>query len=285
MTGGWPPIEEPELLARLSLDDAAFADFMAGLAASIGSRAYEPAVLERALRYPWARPEGSYVLRDGAVEAPGDLAVLTAGRHPLLAFGSNAAPRPLAAKLAHFPAVEDRTALVLTGELHDVDVGASASPAVYGAMPAALFPSPGTAVRAAVLWLTPAQVTQLTWSELSYRLGRLDRAGFVADDAAMTVDRPLAFVSRLGAFAPDGDAPVALAAIPARGRTAAELTQEQLLDLAAGLVLGPGARAEALVRAVFEDVAAVFARARDTLWPLGRPLAPSDWAPLPARPD
>src|SRR6266540_2645178 len=45
---------------------------------------------------------------------------------------------------------------------------------------------------------------------------------------------------RLGSFCID-DAPVALGAIPASGRTAAALTQEEVLDAAARMVIGPDA--------------------------------------------
>jgi hypothetical protein len=287
---GWPPITEPELLERLALDQDGFLAFVRRLAAALGRRAYEPALFERALAYPWQRPGRSYVLRDGAVGLLTELdprkrrrtvAEFARDRHPLVAFGSNGAPEILAAKFAHFPALADRTVLVLAGHLHGFDVGASASPAVYGAMPAALFASPGTAVRAGVLWLTPDQVTQLTWSEVSYRLGRLVDGHFAVDEADAEIDGLFAYVSRFGALSLD-DAPVALAAIPATGRTATAMTQEEVLDVAAELVLGPAARAEHLVRAVFEDLAGVIDRAPDALWPAGRALPPERWAPYPS---
>ncbi len=100
------------------------------------------------------------------------------------------------------------------------------------------------------------------------------------DDSHLEVDDLFAYASRFGAFCLDG-APVALAAIPAAGRTATPLTQEQLLDAAAGLVIGSDARAEDLVRAVFHDMAAVLARAQTTVWPLSRPLSPAHWTPYP----
>lgn len=286
----WPPITEAQLLARLALDDEGFRGFVRNLAGALGRRDYEPALLARALRYPWERPARSYVLRDTGVRLLDDLGLperratisaFAADRHPIVAFGSNASPRTLTAKLAHFPDVENRTVLVLAGDLHDVDVGASASPTIYGAMPAALFHSPGTAVRAAVLWVTAAQVTQLTWSEISYRLGRLDGARFSADEADVEVDGLFAYVSRFGALCVDG-APVALAAIPATGRSAPVLTQGELLDTAARLVIAPAARAEDLVRAVFHDMTTVMDRAAQILWPSGQPLPADRWTPYPA---
>lgn len=285
----WPPITEPELLERLALDDDQFRAFARRLAAAFGTREMTPALLERALGYPWERPAHSYVLRGGDVQL---LAQLDAGereslmqelardRYPILAFGSNAAPATLEIKLAHFPHEADRTVLVVTGALHDLDVGAAASPSAYGAMPAALFSSPGTAVRAAVLWVTPTQATQLTWSELGYRLGRLDEAHFAVDEAHVEVEELFGYVNRFGALCIDG-APVAMAAIPATGRTAPALTQEELLDHVARLALGSEAGAADLVGAVFADMSAVIARVAERVWPLSQPLAAELWTPYP----
>ena len=123
------------------------------------------------------RRRGRAARRDGPGGAgAGDPRIRIGGageRLPVLAIGSNAAPEVLERKFAHFPEEEDRAVLALTGRLHDFDVGFAAQPALYGSMPATLFPSPGTAVAATVLWVTPAQLTQLVWSEISYRLGRL----------------------------------------------------------------------------------------------------------------
>lgn len=285
----WPPITEPELLERLALDDEQFIALVHELAGAMGRREYQPAIFERALAYPWERPAGSYVLRGNDVELLDDLPrskrkpivnAFTEDRHPLVSFGANAAPSALAMKFAHFPDMADREVLVLTGDLHGVDVGAIASPGLMGYMPATLFDSPGTAVRAAVVWVTPAQATQLTWSELTYRLGRLDHARFEMDSADVEIEDVFAFVARMGAFCIDG-APVALAAIPAVNRTAVALTQEELLDLVAGRVIGPGAQAEELVRAIFEDTAGVIARASETVWPSSQQLR-SRWTPFPA---
>jgi hypothetical protein len=286
----WPPILEPELLARLGFDRDEFVAFYRTFAAALGRREFGPALLERALGYPWSRPARSYLLRGADLWLLDDLAPGTRrstvrdfarGRHPLLAFGSNAAPTTLTIKFAHFPAEADRAVLVSAGDLHGLDVGVAASPTGYGSMPAALFASPGTAVRAAVLWLTPAQVTQLTWSELSYQLARLDRAHFDMDEDHVGVDEVFGYVSRFGAFCVDG-APAALAAIPATGRTAPALTQEQLLDVAAGLAIGPDALAADLVRAAFEDMAGLLERAEAALWPCARALPPDQWTPYPA---
>jgi hypothetical protein len=294
MPGAWPPpIAEPELLERLALDDAGFREYILRFIAQVPSRSCDAAAFAWACGYPWARPAGSYLLRDGDAtllaeldepERERTIERFSAGgrdrvsRAPLLAIGSNAAPDTLRRKFAHFPDPADRTVLAVTGRLHDFDVGFSAQPALYGAMPATIFPSPGTQVATALLWVTPAQFTQLTWSELSYRLGRL-RTRFSVDDADERFDEVLVFVSRWGAFTVDGG-PAALAAVPADGRTAPALTQQQALDRAAALAFGDGSDARTLVRAVFEDFAALTARVAPTLHRAAQPFASERWTPF-----
>lgn len=286
----WPPIDAPELLERLAMDDREFERFLRNLAGRLPRRAYDPMLLARALGYPWARPDGSYLLTAAGIEP---LAAMTAaardralarytggedGRLPVLAIGSNAAPRVLEGKFAHFPDPGDRAVLALTGRLHDFDVGAAAQPTLYGAMPATLFASPGTAVSTTVLWVTPTQFTQLAWSELSYRLGKL-RTRFEVAETADEFAEVLVFASRFGAFCPGGK-PVALTAVAAEGRTATALAQERLLDAAAALALGPGANAETLVRAIFEDGGEVLPRIAATVRRESVPLSSARWTPF-----
>lgn len=282
-----PPLEEPELLERLAMDDAALYGLFEQLVAAMPARPYDAAAFERALTYPWERPEGSYLVRgDGPeplarmepTERERIVALYTSpqsGRLPLLAIGSNASPETLGVKFAHFPDEEDRAVLALTGRLHDHDVGPSAQTAFYGAMPATVFPSLGTEVCATVLWVTPVQFTQLTWSELSYDLGRL-RARFEMDEGGESFEEVLVFVSRFGTFCLDGE-PVALTAVPAEGRTAAALTQEQLLDTVATLALGDGATAEALVRAIYEEIGEIGPKVAATIRPRGRRFDSEHW--------
>jgi len=270
------------------MDDRQFEDFIRTLVAKVPPRAYEVASFERALGYPWTRPGGSYRLTGADVELLEDLPAgereglialsEAGGRSPVLAFGSNAAPETLERKFAHFPEEDDRAVLALTGRLHDFDVGASAQPALYGSMPATLFPSPGTAVCATVLWVTPTQFTQLAWSELSYRLGKL-RTRFDVDGGETSFDEVLAFVSRFGTFCVD-ERPVALAAIEATGRTAHTLTQEQLLDAAAVHAIGPEADAETLVRAIFEDLGEIGPKIAATVRKASMPFASDRWIPF-----
>ncbi len=289
----WPAIEEPELLDRFALDDRQFKELIRALAARLPPRAYEAASFERALGYPWERPPGSYLMTSAGVELLVDmsaaereraLAQFTSGgaeRSPVLAIGSNAAPETLTNKFAHFPDEDDREVLAFTGRLHDFDVGAAAQPTAYGSMPATLFPSPGTKVCATLLWVTSTQFTQLAWSEFSYRLGRL-RTRFEVDEDGTHFDEVLVFVSRFGAFCVD-ERPVALAAVEADGRTVESLTQQQLLDAAAKLALGPEAEAEMLVRETFEDMAAIAPKIAATVHGASLPFSSERWTPFSPR--
>jgi hypothetical protein len=288
----WPTIDEPQLLHRLGLDDEAFRAYVAEYADLLGPRVLTDELYERALAYPWSRPERSYLLTDRTVTLLHQSTAQeqsriraaytdpdTSGRFPLLAFGSNGAPGALRLKFAHFDGA-DRDVLVLAGELHDFDVGASAHPTLYGSMPATLVPSPGTAVRAALLWVTPAQLLQLTWSEVSYAFGRLDGVCFTGDEESRVTEDILAYVSRFGAFCVDGE-PVALAAIPATARRARALTQEELLDAAARIALGPGADARLLLQRLFADAGATVRVTGPALMATARPFASERFTPYP----
>jgi hypothetical protein len=291
--GGWPAIGEPELLARLAMSDEEFVALAMSWAQTVGPREFSDQLYERALGYPWARPAQSYLLIGEQVQpfddVPADvredvLSGLAAGgveRYPLLAFGSNGSPETLMLKFGHLPE-EERRLLVVAGDLYDFDVGAAAMPTVYGAVPATIFHSPGTAVRASVLWVTTAQLVALTWTEISYRLGRLEGVRFEPDKVdAPTVESVFAFASRWGAHCVDGEV-VAMQAVPAAGRVAPALTQEQLLDQIARAVFGGGARARDLVRHVMDDFGAAATTIGPVLLETAQPFRSERWTPFPA---
>ncbi len=102
----------------------------------------------------------------------------------------------------------------------------------------------------------------------------------VMDEADLEVDQVFGYLHRFGSFCVGGS-PVALAAIPAENRTATALTQQELLDVAARMVIGPDAEAKDLVRAIFEDMADVTERALETVRPSSQQLQ-SSWTPFPA---
>jgi hypothetical protein len=160
----------------------------------------------RARGYPWhAEPpvaappaELERALRDGAV--------------PLLAYGSNAAPEVLRRKLGADVAGQVLARPVV---LEDTDVVFSAHVSHHGAVPATPVASPGTEVDAWLLTIPARAMRALDATEPNYRRE-------LRGDAHL-------YVSRHGPLLLDG-APVALAAVPARGRTLRALTEHELLE-------------------------------------------------------
>lgn len=191
------------------------------------------AILKRALAYPFATPQRSYLYRDGrAEELPADGPDLS-GRTPLLSYGANAAPEALARKLASLPGVE---LPVLKGELEGFDVVYSAHVSPYGAVPATLVESPGTVAPVFVTHPTPEQRALLTASELNYDL--------------VEVGGIEAYRSKHGHLSLDGNA-VALAAVRSSGRTLPELDQPAILERVRA-ALEPDLSLEEFVRACVE---------------------------------
>jgi hypothetical protein len=169
------------------------------------------AILKRALTYPYATPEDSYLYRDGqATELPKDFDL--GGRTPLISYGANAAPEALALKLASLP---EEPLPVVRSELHGFDVVYSAHVSPYGAVPATLLESPGAVAPVFVLYPTAEQQALLTATELNYDLVDLNGMG--------------AYRSKHGCLRIDGS-PIALAAIRSRGRTLPELDEPAVLE-------------------------------------------------------
>jgi hypothetical protein len=274
------------------MPDEEFIPLAMGWAQAVGPREFSEELYERALGYPWARPAESFLLTGEEVEpfegVPPDVRDVVSGhaegspeRYPLLGFGSNGSPETLMRKFGGLSG-DDQRVLVVAGDLHDYDVGAAAAPTFYGSLPGTIFSSPGTAVRASVLWVTAAQLVNLTWSEVSYRLGRLEDVRFEPDEGdAPPVESVLAFVSRWGAHCVDGEV-VAMHAIPASSRVAPALTQEELLDDIARVAFGETATSRDLVQRVMADFGAVATTMVPALHETARPFQCDRWTPFPA---
>jgi hypothetical protein len=196
------------------------------------------AIVERALAYPFAPPDGSYVIegreprpvREGDV--PGD-------RHPLLAYGSNSTTRALLRKFAgdlHLP--------VLEGELDDFDVVYSSHLSAYGSIPVTLHQAAGARIRTFVTLVTDDQLVRLAETEFNYAIHRLDGTRFHGDH--IDIRGPIAFVSRHGALGIEGD-PVRLA----------DRTQPQMLERVRDHLLPGEELDEFIVRNVLDPERAV----------------------------
>lgn len=170
------------------------------------------AILRRALTYPYAVPERSYLYLAGqAKELPPGGPDLS-GRAPLISYGANSAPEALAHKLASLPGVEMP---VMRAELEGFDVVYSAHVSPYGAVPATLVESPGTRAPVFLIHPTEEQRALLTASEPNYDL--------------VEVKGTAAYRSKHGCLSLGGS-PVALAAVRSVGRTLPELDEPAVLE-------------------------------------------------------
>ncbi|HEX5609990.1 MAG TPA: hypothetical protein VFX45_07860 [Solirubrobacterales bacterium] len=191
-------------------------------------------IVERALAYPYEAPGSSFIqLGSETLELPAAGPDLS-GRTPLLAYGANAAPEALAAKLATLP---EMPLPVLRTALAGFDAVYSAHVSFHGAIPATLAPSPGTTAPVFVAHPTAEQLALLSATEPNYELGE--------------VEGTPAFLSRHGPLLLDGE-PVALAAVASAGRTLAEMSERQVLELARRQ-LAPGQTLEQFVLACVES--------------------------------
>lgn len=192
--------------------------------------------LHRATAYPNDRPDFSYVYDDGAIVAladwPGEAA---AGRTPVLAFGSNAAPEQLSRK---FGGVPGTVIPVVQAYLADFDVVYSAHLTAYGAVPATLASSPGTHLQTWINWLDDQQLARMHQSEMvrswgaavNYAYGELSGLSLTPDGGLDELERAGVYLSNHGALGL-GDAPVALEAIAAMDRRFAAKPMREVLAL------------------------------------------------------
>ncbi|MGE5282896.1 MAG: hypothetical protein ACM3N0_11385 [Chloroflexota bacterium] len=181
-------------------------------------------MVERAMRYPYAVPARAFAQLRHDTLSPDDVEIDLAQRTAFLAYGSNGSPEVLGRKLA----LSADPVLVEPAWLHDFDVVYSAHISPYGAVPATLQRSPGTAVRVAVLHLTPEQLTLISATEPNYEPNRLEDVRCELVTGAVMSELS-AYLSRHGCLLVDGSE-VALIAVPARERRFAEMSEPQVLE-------------------------------------------------------
>ncbi|MGE0736076.1 MAG: hypothetical protein AB7G15_06830 [Alphaproteobacteria bacterium] len=178
-------------------------------------------ILARALAYPFAIPDRSFVYHDGAVDAFD--AGATRGRVPVIALGSNRSPVQLKRK---FGAIKNSTIPVERAWLDGYDVVFTAHIAGYGSISAMLFPSPGTRVEISLNWFAPEQLPVMHETEGLgdfYAYARVDKPSLRPEFSACPA-HVYAYLCRRGALDVNGR-PAAHAAIKAKGRNFVALTQ------------------------------------------------------------
>ena len=172
--------------------------------------------VERATTYPYAIPDCSFVF-DKAGWRPAEIdGALTAGRHPILACGSNRSPDQLARKYFDFDAA---TIPVQRAWLKDFDVVYAAHITGYGAVSACPMPAPGVWVEISVTWLTDDLMARMHATEgrgHSYDYAILSGLDLALDGGG-ALDEAFAYIHRGGALNVGGSL-VGLAEIAAQGR-------------------------------------------------------------------
>lgn len=203
-------------------------------------------VVERALGYPYGAPPGPFIQLGHQTLSPAEIEIDLEERTPVLAYGSNAAPKVLSRKLA----LSDQPVLVEPARLRGFDVVYSAHISPYGAIPATLQRSPGTEVRVHLIHMTRAQVGVISATEPNYE------AELLADiecrpESGGELSEISAYISRHGCLLADGSE-VALAAVAATGRTLAAIAEPEAMELVRSL-LCPNTDLESFVLANVTD--------------------------------
>ncbi len=190
-------------------------------------------ILQRALGYPYPRPNHSFLFSDGKFESfpsgSTDFSALT----PVIACGSNAAPEQLARKFAHIPASQIPVTKI---HLRDFVCSFSAHLTAYGSVPATLSYSPGQQITGHITWLTGSQLERMHATEalgVNYRFSRLDNV-LCECEGYGPLNTIYAYISKHGHFGPHNE-PILIREFsnsnaPFRSATQREV-QNQIIEL------------------------------------------------------
>jgi hypothetical protein len=181
--------------------------------------------LARALGYPFDIPEHSFVHEDGGVrpfEDPGE----RGGRIPVIACGSNRAPRQLAWK---YRRQAKATIPVERAWLADFDVVHVAHLTHYGSIAATLQHVEAMRAEVSITWLTPSQLALMHRTESvgsHYHYARLDRIA-LDGEVGGRLGSAFVYTTIMGCLSVAGGL-AGLAAVRAQGRPHPSMTQKQI---------------------------------------------------------
>jgi hypothetical protein len=187
------------------------------------------------LRYPFDVPSHSFRWSAGRVDSLSSFRrvdELSAGRHPILAIGSNASPAQLTRKFDDIrfsdASSPEGSIPVLTAVVDDVDVVYGAHLASYGSLPATLLDTNGARAHVFITWLTDLQLEQMNETE---GLGHAYQLRPIVDVHChgLAVGSALSYVT-VGGICLLGGAPLGLASISAPGSRRPRATQQQAWD-------------------------------------------------------
>lgn len=208
-------------------------------------------VVHRAKSYPFGHPGDSYLFRHGEPVPLEDPERAVAGRIPVIASGSNAAPEQLARKYKHF----ERGAEIPVTRVHmgEFDSVYNAHITAYGSVPATLFPSPGTVLETFITWLDHQELDVMHATEhpgTNYHFAELKGLTLDVQDIG-PLDAAFAYISVVGCLSHEG-APVSLAELPARGRRYQARSQGEMLSVIRDRT-APGAALDSFIRENVEN--------------------------------
>jgi hypothetical protein len=201
--------------------------------------------------YPFGHPGESYLFHGGeklTLEAPAEA---VKGRVPVIASGSNAAPRQLARKYQAF----DRGASIPVTRAHvsDFDSVYNAHITSYGSVPATLFPSPGTVLETFITWLDDHELDVMHGTEqpgVNYHFSELRNLRIEVEGIG-ALDAAFAYITVAGCLRHEGG-PVSLAEVPARARRYPSRRQPEMQEVIRDLT-APGAPLEPFIRENVEN--------------------------------
>ncbi len=235
-------------------------------------------MLRRATNYPYDRPDQSYVYDDGEITAfeawSGEI---TAGRTPVLAFGSNAAPEQLRRK---FGDLAGTVIPIIQADLADFDVVYSAHLTAYGAVPATLAPSLGTTLHTWISWLDERQLERMHRSEMGTSWGaQVNYAYGALSSIHLRQSHDLGVLEQVGVYLSNhgalrlADGPLAFEKIPTTARKFVTKSMDEVLDQVRQK-LGPNLSIEQFIDRAINDTEARAAwteKLRSTAHPLDIP--------------
>ncbi|USG60182.1 hypothetical protein NBZ79_13450 [Sneathiella marina] len=187
----------------------------------------QTAKIDRALGYPYERPETSYLFSGGiAKNLPGDIDLTD--RQPVLACGSNGAPEQL---LRKYGARSDIAIPVTAATMSDIACTYSAHFSSYGSIAAALCTVPGIESRVHITWLTEAELQRMHETEaigMNYHFAHLEGVT-IQCEATGPIKNLHAYISLRGSLLLDGK-PVLLKGIPAKKTHLLKLDQRAMQE-------------------------------------------------------
>lgn len=206
--------------------------------------------LARALGYPFDIPGHSFVFENGDIRAFEDPAERD-GRIPVIACGSNRAPRQLAWKYREHAKA---TIPVERAWLADFDVVHVAHLTHYGSIAATLQHVQAMRVEVSITWLSEDQLALMHRTESvgeHYHYARLDRIE-LDGEVGGRLDSAFVYASIMGCLSVDGEL-AGLTAVRAEGRPHPALTQSQIQSHVRGVLATEDNERAFILRTIADD--------------------------------